>query len=177
MALVVIDPGHGGANPGAVYSNRREKDDALALSLAVGSILERNGVDVYYTRTSDVYEAPARKVDKANAAGGDYLVSIHRNSSLYPNQYSGVESLVYSRYGEAARLAENINVRLEQIGFENKGVNERQELVVLNRSQMPAVLLEVGFINTDEDNRLFDERFDEVAQAIAEGILATVWSI
>lgn len=177
MALVVIDPGHGGANPGAMYGGRREKDDALALSLAVGSILERNGVDVYYTRTSDVYESPARKADKANAAGGDYLVSIHRNSSPYPNQYSGVESLVYSRYGEAARLAENINVRLEQVGFENQGVNERQDLVVLNRSQMPAVLLEVGFINTDEDNRLFDERFGEVAQAIADGILATVWSV
>lgn len=96
MALVVIDPGHGGANPGAVYADRREKDDALALSLAVGSILERNGVDVYYTRTSDVYEAPARKVEEANAAGGDYLVSIHRNSSPYPNQYSGVEALAAS---------------------------------------------------------------------------------
>ncbi len=176
MALVVIDPGHGGANPGAVYDGRQEKDDALALSLAVGSILERNGVDVYYTRTSDVYEAPARKADKGNAAGGDYFVSIHRNSSPYPNQYSGVESLVYSRYGEAARLAENINLRLEQVGFENQGVNERPDLVVLNRSQMPAVLLEIGFINTDEDNRLFDERFGQTAQAIAEGILATVWS-
>lgn len=176
MALVVIDPGHGGANPGAVYGGRREKDDVLALSLAVGSILERNGVDVYYTRTSDIYEAPSRRADEGNAVGADYFISIHRNASPYPNQYSGVESLVYSRYGESARLADNINRRLEQIGFENQGVNERQDLVVLNRSQMPAVLLEVGFINTDQDNRLFDERFDQVAQAIAEGILATVWS-
>ena len=47
MALVVIDPGHGGANPGAVYNGRQEKDDVLALSLAVGNILEQNGVDVY----------------------------------------------------------------------------------------------------------------------------------
>ena len=56
MALVVLDAGHGGANPGATYNGRREKDDALALALAVGDILEANGVNVYYTRTTDVYE-------------------------------------------------------------------------------------------------------------------------
>lgn len=176
MALVVIDAGHGGSNPGAVYRGRQEKDDALALAMEVGRILEQNGVDVYYTRTNDVYESPAGKVEEGNAAGGDYFVSIHRNSSPYPNQYSGIETLVYNRYGEAARLAGNINTRLEQVGFENQGVNERKDLVVLNRSQMPAVLVEAGFINTDADNRLFDERFSEIAQAIADGILATVWT-
>lgn len=88
----------------------------------------------------------------------------------------GIETLVYNRYGEAARLAQNINTRLEQIGFENQGVNERKDLVVLNRTEMPAVLVEVGFINTDADNRLLDERFYDTAAAIAEGILATVWS-
>lgn len=177
MALVVIDAGHGGNNPGAVYNGRREKDDALALSLAVGRILEQNGVDVYYTRTTDVYESPSRKVQEGNAVQGDYFVSIHRNSSPYPNQYAGVETLVYSRYGDAARLAGNINSRLEQVGYINQGVNERPDLVVLNRTDMPAVLVEVGFINTDADNVLFDERFDETARAIAEGILASVWSM
>lgn len=176
MPLVVLDAGHGGANPGAVYNGRQEKDDALNLTLAVGDILERNGVDVYYTRTTDIYESPARKAMEGNAAGGDYFVSIHRNSSPYPNQYTGIESLVYNRYSEAARLAYNINSRLEQVGFENQGVNERQNLVVLNRTQMPAVLVEVGFINTDADNALFDSKFDEIAQAIADGILQTVWS-
>ena len=83
---------------------------------------------------------------------------------------------MFNRYGEAARLANNINVRLEQVGYENLGVNEWTNLVVLNRTQMPAVLVEVGFINTDADNRLLDERFGETARAIAEGILATVWS-
>lgn len=176
MALVVIDAGHGGGNPGAVYNGRQEKDDVLALALAVGEILEQNGVQVYYTRTSDVYESPYQKAMEGNAVNADYFVSLHRNSSPYPNQYTGVETLVYNRYGEAARLAYNINSRLVDIGFENQGVNERQNLVVLNRTQMPAVLVEVGFINTDADNQLFDERFDEIAQAIADGILATVWS-
>lgn len=174
MALVVIDAGHGGANPGATYRGRQEKDDALALALAVGDILERNGIEVYYTRTTDVYESPFQKVMEGNAVGADYFVSIHRNSSPYPNQYTGVETLVYNRYGEAARLAANINEQLEMVGFVNQGVNERPNLVVLNRTNMPAVLVEVGFINTDADNQLLDDRFYDVAQAIADGIIETL---
>lgn len=174
MALIVLDAGHGGPNPGATYNGRQEKDDALALTLAIGAILEDNGVDVYYTRTADVYESPYQKAMEGNASGADYFVSIHRNSSPYPNQYTGIETLVYNRYSEAARLAYNINARLEQVGFVNQGVNERPNLVVLNSTQMPAVLVEVGFINTDADNRLFDEQFDAIAQAIAEGILQTL---
>ena len=176
MALVVIDPGHGGANPGAVYNGRQEKDDVLALSLGVGNILEQNGVDVYFTRTTDVYESPYQKATEGNQVGADYFVSIHRNSSPYPNQYTGVETLVYNRYGEAARMAYNINAQLEEVGFVNQGVNERPNLVVLNSTQMPAVLVEVGFINNDQDNVLFDERFDDIARAIADGILQTIWS-
>ena len=174
MPLIVLDAVHGGANPGATYQGRQEKDDALALTLAVGRILEDRGVDVYYTRTTDVYESPAQKAEEGNQTGADYFVSIHRNSSPYPNQYSGVESLVYNRYGEAARMANNINQQLETVGFLNQGVNERTNLVVLNRTQMPAVLVEAGFINTDADNQLFDERFDDMARAIAEGILITL---
>lgn len=176
MALVVLDAGHGGSNPGATYNGRQEKDDTLALALAIGQILEANGVDVYYTRTTDIYEAPQRKAMEGNAVNADYFVSLHRNSSPYPNQYTGVETLVYNRYGEAARLAGNINARLEDVGFANQGVNERTNLVVLNQTEMPAVLTEVGFINTDADNRLLDQRFQEVAQAIADGILETVRS-
>ncbi len=176
MALVVLDAGHGGSNPGATYNGRQEKDDTLALALAIGQILEANGVDVYYTRTTDIYEAPQRKAMEGNAVNADYFVSLHRNSSPYPNQYTGVESLVYNRYGEAARLAGNINARLENVGFMNQGVNERTNLVVLNQTDMPSVLVEVGFINTDADNRLLDQRFQEVAQAIADGILETVRS-
>lgn len=175
MALVVLDAGHGGANPGAVYQGRQEKDDALNLVLAIGPILERNGIQVYYTRTEDVFETPYQKADEANASGADYFVSIHRNSSVYPNQYSGVETLVYNRYTRAAVLANNINDQLEQVGFINLGVNERPNLVVLNRTQMPAVLVEVGFINTDADNALFDSRFYDIAQAIADGIIMTVY--
>ena len=63
---------------------------------------------------------------------------------------------------------------MEALGFRNAGVEIRPNLVVLNSTQMPAVLVEVGFINTDADNVLFDERFDRIAGAIADGILQTI---
>lgn len=168
---IVLDAGHGGANPGAVYNGRQEKDDALRLTLAVGQLLENAGLDVIYTRTSDIYDSPAGKAQIANEADADFFLSIHRNSSVYPNQYTGIESLVYNRYGTAARVAGDINENLEALGFINQGVNERTNLVVLNRTRMPAVLVEAGFINNDSDNALFDSRFDEIAQAIADGVL------
>ncbi len=176
MILVALDPGHGASNPGAVYGERKEKDDVLALTLAVGEILERNGVDVYYTRTTDVYEAPGEKALEANEVNADWFVSIHRNSSPEANRYSGVETLVYNRYGQAEKLAENINEQLEKAGFINLGISERPNLIVLRKTKMPAVLVEVGFINTDKDNELFDSSFQTIAQAIADGILYTVYN-
>lgn len=174
MATVVLDAGHGGADFGATYLGRMEKDDNLRLTLAIGDILQNAGVNVIYTRTEDVYETPAQKAAEGNASGADYFVSIHRNSSPYANQYTGVESLVYNRYGAAARMAENINNQLEQVGFVNQGVNERPNLAVLRHTNMPAVLVEAGFINTDRDNMMFDSRFQEIAQAIADGILMSL---
>lgn len=174
MAKVIIDAGHGGAEPGATYEGRKEKDDTLRLALAVGQILEDNGVDVAFTRTEDVYDTPFEKAQIANREGGDFLISIHRNSSPEPNQYSGVESLVFDLSGEKVELAENINEALSEVGFRNLGVKERPGLVILRRSRMPAVLVEAGFLNTEADNELFDARFDEVAQAIAGGVLRTL---
>lgn len=174
MATIVLDAGHGGSDFGATYLGRMEKDDNLRLTMAVGNILQNAGQNVIYTRTGDVYETPSQKAQEANAANADYFVSIHRNSSPYDNQYTGIESLVYDKYGTAAKMAENINRQLEDIGFVNQGVNERTNLAVLRQTNMPAVLVEVGFINTDRDNMLFDSRFNEIAQAIADGILMSV---
>ena len=172
---IVLDAGHGGANPGAVYNGRQEKDDALNLTLAVGEILEEYGFDVIYTRTTDVFDTPFTKAQKGNAADADLFVSIHRNASPYPNQYYGVESLVYSDQGLPAVVARNVNKQLENIGFRNIGVTERPNLIVLNSTKMPAVLLEIGFINTDSDNLLFDSRFNEIAYAIADGITMSIY--
>ncbi len=171
---IMLDAGHGGRDPGAVYNGRQEKDDSLALTLAVGELLQERGVDVLYTRTTDVYESPYQKAMEANAAGADFFISIHRNSSPEANTYSGVESLVYNKSGIKLEMAENINEQLEAVGFVNLGVKERPGLVVLRRTRMPAVLVEVGFINSDTDNMLFDNNFNDIALGIAEGILDTL---
>lgn len=174
MAKIVVDAGHGGTDPGAVFQGRQEKDDNLRLALAVGEILENNGQDVVYTRTEDIYQTPSQKAALANEAGADYFVSLHRNSSPVANQYNGVESLVFRDTGIQSEIAENINSELEEVGFRNIGVKERPGLVVLRRTRMPAVLVEAGFINNEEDNRIFDEEFDAIAQGIANGLLQAV---
>lgn len=171
---IMLDAGHGGADPGAVYDGRLEKDDALELALAVGKILQEGGIDVSYTRTTDIYQTPFEKAQLANRAGVDYFISIHRNSSPEPNQYQGVETLVYDKSGMKLTMAEAINGALEELGFRNLGVKARPGLVVLRRTRMPALLIEAGFLNNDSDNDLFDEQKDEIARAIANAILGTL---
>lgn len=170
----MIDAGHGGEDPGAVFEGRREKDDALRLALAVGEILEDNGVDVMYTRVTDVYDTPQEKAEIANRSEADYLVSIHRNAMPVPGTASGIMSLVYENGGTVGRLGANINRELAQTGFADLGMVERPGLIILRRSGMPAVLVEAGFIDNPEDNALFDRQFQEMAEAIASGILETI---
>ena len=167
---IILDAGHGGRDNGASYGDRIEKEDNLAMTLEVGKILKDKGFDVVYTREEDIYQAPFQKATIANELGGDLFVSIHRNSSASANQYQGIETLVYSEGGFPEEVAQNINKELERIGYINLGIEERPRLIVLNSTQMPAVLVEVGFLNSDTDNQLFVEKFEETANAIAEGI-------
>lgn len=171
---IMLDAGHGGQDPGAVYKGRYEKDDNLKLTLAVGEILKNNGIDVSYTRTTDVYQTPFEKAQLANKAGVDYFISFHRNSSPTDNQYNGVEVLVYDKSGIKYQMAENIVGALGELGFREIGVRERPGLVVLRRTRMPALLIETGFINSDQDNQMFDEMFEKIAQSIADAILGTL---
>lgn len=155
---IVLDAGHGGEDPGAVYKERKEKDDNLKLTLAVGKILEENGVDVVYTRTTDIYQTPFEKAKAANEAGADFFISFHRNSSSGPEQYNGVEVLVYDKKGIKYQMAQNILGALGELGFRELGVKERPGLVVLRRTKMPALLIETGFINSEKDNQLFEKK-------------------
>ena len=138
---IMLDAGHGGRDPGAVYNGRQEKDDVLKLVLAIGEILQNSGIDVEYTRTTDIYETPFQKATEANEAGVDFFISIHRNSSPLANQYMGVESLIYNLSGIKYEMAENINAQLETVGFKDLGVKARPNLVVLRRTKMPAILV------------------------------------
>jgi N-acetylmuramoyl-L-alanine amidase len=174
MFKVIIDAGHGGFDNGASYEGRREKDDNLNLALEVGRILAENGVDVEYTRTQDVYQSPSAKARIANNSGADLFLSIHRNAAYAPNAYNGVQTLIYNTGDVKEKFADNINQELSKVGYQNLGTEVRQNLAVLRQSEMPALLVEAGFIDSDKDNEIFDEAFYETANAIAEGILKTI---
>ena len=164
---IILDAGHNGAtDPGAIYQGRRESDDNLRLTLAVGNLLSQAGYNIEYTRTGNLPQSVVQKAQLANAINADYFISIHRNMASYPGQYSGVQTLLYDLSGEKLTMAENIN--------RNLGVEARLNLAVLRRTKMPALLIEVGFLDSESDNHLFDTRFDEIAQAIADGIMDTL---
>lgn len=171
MAIIVIDAGHGGFDNGAMYQGRKEKDDNLRLALAVGKILKQQGYEVIYTRTTDIYQSPYEKAQIANEAGADYFISFHRNSGENDNTYNGAQALIYGGDDmRARRLAEAINEELVKAGFADLGIEERTGLAVLRRTEMPAVLIEAGFINHDRDNEIFDNNFNEIASAVAMGV-------
>lgn len=174
MRRVVIDAGHGGTEPGAVFDGRKEKEDTLRLALAVGQILSDNGVDVSYTRVTDIYQSPAEKAQMANRWDGDLFLSIHRNAMPVPGSASGIQSLIYGAGTEAERMAENINRQLVKLGWKDAGIVERPGLVVLRKTEMPAVLLEAGFLDNPADNQFFEKHFYHTAQAVADGILETL---
>ena len=170
---VIIDAGHGGQEPGAVYEGRQEKEDALQLAFDVGNALERRGISVSYTRVSDVYDSPYEKAAMANASDADIFLSIHRNAMPVPGTASGVENMVYEDSGTAGALGRNIGEALAEAGWTDLGVKERPGLVVLRNTKIPAVLVEVGFINNEKDNEFLDANMAATADAIADGVLKT----
>jgi len=85
-----------------------------------------------------------------------------------------VETLVYDNSGIKQTMAENINGALSELGFRNLGVKARPGLVVLRRTKMPALLIETGFLNNEQDNTLYDEKQEEIARAIADAVLGTL---
>lgn len=170
---VIIDAGHGGVEPGAIYNGRKEKDDNLQLAFDLGNALERRGIQVEYTRVNDVYDSPYEKAAMGNQSDADYFISLHRNAMPVPGTASGVQTLVYSADGAAGQLAKNIQSALSGVGWKDLGISERPGLVVLRNTRMPAVLVEAGFIDNPADNAFFDEKLAATADAIADGVVRT----
>jgi len=174
MATVVLDPGHGGSDPGAVNGARRESDDNLRMALAVGNLLRCCGVNVVFTRTGDTLVSLAERSRISNNARANLFVSIHRNSVANATA-NGVENWVYLNPStQGVNSAYQVLNRIVAAGVQsNRGVR-RGNFSVLRETQAPAQLVELGFISNAEDNRLFDARFDAYAHAIASGILASL---
>ena len=174
---VVIDPGHGGKDLGASHNGRNEKDDNLRLALKVIECLEEKGIDCASTRTLDVYLSLENRCRFANIRSADLFVALHRNSAA--SEADGVEIWIESKNNSAdRRLAQGILDGLEKVGIsENRGVKagyagEGNDYYVNKNTKMTSCLVELGFINSEADNRLYDEKLDEYAQAIADAIEA-----
>ena len=166
---IYLDPGHGGLDSGAVNGKRLEKNDNLRLAKAVREKLKMQGHTVLLTREAD-NENPSldARIGAANAAKADLFISLHRNSFTTPSA-NGIE--IWVRYNNhVAAAAEMLESLAKAPHQSNRGVkigNYR----VLHNAQMPAMLLEDGFISNTHDNELFDKFFDDYATAIAKGAL------
>lgn len=179
---IYIDAGHGGDSIGATYKGRREQDDCLRLSLRVRDILlTQENVEVKLSRTGNTNPEISARCREANEWGANYFCSIHRNA-FSPNRAKGVEAWVYSKVetgGETYKKAENITKTLcNDTGFEYRGIKKGApsyaDFGVNRLTEMSSCLLEVGFIDSDEDNKIFDEKFEAMALSLAKGLMAAV---
>ena len=170
---IFVDPGHGGMDSGSIGDEGRyEKEDTLKLSLEIMNNLEAMGFTVAMSRTEDEEVDRALRGELANQSGAQLFISVHRNKA--DGEGHGVEAFIPKRNDEGSRLlATNIMHALAGQGFaertvragtlQNKDTDYEENAVV----SMPAVLIEVGFISSLEDNALFDDNLSGNAKAIA----------
>lgn len=182
MAIkIYIDQGHNPQSPnaGAEGNGYVEQDITYEVGIRLYDLLRSNGnFDVRISRptpqtilgTSNATSLRIR-VDEANAFGADYFISLHTNASTN-SAVSGSEALVYSEPSVASALGEDILFWLNRItGLRNRGIVERPGLYVLRKTQMPAVLVEMGFISNISDANLMHNSPELFAEGIYNGIL------
>lgn len=170
---IVIDPGHGGSDPGAIGpSGLQEKEITLKVSLKVRDMLMAQGYTVIMTRTTDTYLSLQERCDVANNAEADLFISIHCNSFSDPSA-NGTETFSYTTTGIGAQAAKSIQSKLvAALGLRNRG-HKTADFYVLRNTNMPAALTELAFIsNPKEEALLKTEDFQtKSAKAIVDGIL------
>lgn len=176
MIRLCFDYGHGGRDPGAVYKGRYESHDNLDIGTKVAKILRENSIIVDETRTGDDTVSLWQRIKFENAKDYDYFISFHRNA-FKPETARGVETYIYlTKNKKALTLAKKIQKNLSNIGFINRGV-KLGNFYVLRNTKAPALLIELGFIDNTLDNRLFDEKKDDIAYSIAKAIISILIQI
>ncbi len=176
---IMLDPGHGGKDPGACGRNRTEKDVVLDVARALRNLLEEAGHTVLLSRNADVYVPLSSRTCRANEWPAGLFLSLHCNGATNPSAH-GFE--VWTSRGETASdaLASRIleawklhfpSVRLRQDWADGDGDKESQ-FWVLRKTAMPAVLVELGFITHPDFERLTEDpkMTDAWAQALAEAV-------
>ena len=175
---IVVDPGHGGARPGAVYPNAEgvdiiERDLTLAISLKLRDRLLEAGYTVVMTRETDIDVDLYERAEIANAVNADLFVSVHCNASGTVPTYQGIYTYYFPDSKRGEKLARTIQPPLCALtGAIDRGVS-KANFVVLRETEMCAVLVETGFMsNVEELTRLCDPEYQEkVAWGIAEGVI------
>lgn len=152
MAKVFLSAGHGGSDPGAVAYGMKEKDINLNIMLACKSELERHGVTVVCSRTTDENDKVGSEVAEANASGADIAVSFHTNAG----GGDGSESFYYGTSSKGKTLAELCENYTRRIGQNSRGTKNGSHLYFIKHTKMPAVLCECAFIDNDKDNDIID---------------------
>ncbi|MEO0867795.1 MAG: DUF3747 domain-containing protein [Cyanobacteria bacterium J06642_11] len=169
--LIMLDPGHGGRDPGAVGNGLQEKEINLFISRRVKSTLEQRGYRVAMTRNSDVELDLQPRVNIAERANATVFVSIHANAiSLSRPEVNGLETYYFSSGRSLAQSIQNSILRVTNL--RDRGVRQARFYVLRNTS-MPAVLVETGFITGREDSNRFKSTAarEQIADAIAQGII------
>ncbi|SHF07025.1 N-acetylmuramoyl-L-alanine amidase family protein [Desulforamulus putei] len=167
--LVVLDPGHGGRDPGAVGNGLLEKEITLMLARKVAKRLGFYDVAVKLTRDDDTYLSLEARANFANNLGADYFLSIHVNAG----GGTGFESFIYNGPVNASTSSYRSIIHKNIVAFlKNYGVVDRGEktanFVVLRETIMPAVLIENLFIDTAKDAALLKD--DEFINGLCDGI-------
>jgi|GEM_PF-1399273 len=177
---VVIDPGHGGYDVGAVGpTGIREKDVNLAVALKLGALLQSQGINVIYTRiddnvswTNDIHNDLQTRCDIANNVNADFFVSIHSNSSDSSSAV-GTETYYSTVKPSDSSLAKIMQDNLvAENNLLNRGVKSAN-FYVLNNTKMPSVLVELGFISNPNEEKLLDSPDFQTksANGLAKGIM------
>ena len=189
--VVFLDPGHGGRDPGAVYNGLREKDLNMSIYRKLRSELEKLGYTVLTSRDSDVYvDYVTERSEMVNKTDADLFISIHFNATGVPGaNRSGVETYIYepdddikprinkvahddpTRLSESKRLADNIHNSIVSVaGANDRGVHG-SNYAVLRETAKPAVLLELGYMDSPEYKKISDDKYqNKLVEGIVTGL-------
>jgi len=174
LGSVVIDPGHGGKDPGThSRTHALEKDINLAIGTAIAANLRQQGVHVVLTRSSDLFLSLDERVAVSNTSQAKLFVSIHCDSTLHTSA-KGFSVLIPHRFSEKTSAAAGaISRSLASDGIPRHAIRRKtRKLEVLNETQSPSVLVEAGFLsNPQEAANLATHAYQEkLAAAIADGV-------
>ena len=172
--VIVIDPGHGGWDGGCVFDGVMEKDINKDIAWTVVKKLRNKGYHVVLARQGDDYVEKADRVEAANKQNARLYVSIHQNS-YKGGSVSGIETWYYAddESGESRRLAQLVQQEtVRETGAKGRELVADTELCVLNKSNMPACLIETGFLsNSKERAKLCTAEYrEQIAEGIVRGI-------